>query len=59
MRTFRKDEPKVKVKDSKIVESLENLKKELIYRQDNSVVREILFKINSCLFSEYPHEWQK
>lgn len=48
--------PKVKQPDIKIVESLENLKKELERRQEfDLTAREILFKINSCLFSKYPH----
>ena len=36
----------------KIVESLINLRNEMIARGDS----EYAFKINSCLFSEYPHE---
>ena len=46
---------KTKQTDAKIVASLEALKAELLGREANSsTVREILFKINSCLFSEYP-----
>jgi hypothetical protein len=47
---------KTKVENSKIVESLENLKEELRLRTNDVTVREIFFKINSCLFSEYPHK---
>jgi hypothetical protein len=51
---------KVKQPDSKIVESLESLKEELASKQENCLVsREILFKINSCLFSEYPPSWRR
>lgn len=35
----------------KIVESLINLRNEMVTRGDS----EYAFKINSCLFSEYPH----
>ena len=46
---------KTKQADSKIVASLEALKTELLEREANSsTVREILFKINSCLYSQYP-----
>ncbi len=37
-----------------IVNSLENLKKEL-EKRDDVLAREIWFKINSCLYSHYPH----
>ena len=52
---------KTKQTDAKIVASLEALKAELITQYGDKVsvlenvsVLEILFKINSCLFSEYP-----
>ena len=52
---------KTKQPDAKIVASLEALKAELITQYGDKVsvlenvsVLEILFKINSCLFSEYP-----
>ena len=52
---------KNKQPDAKIVASLEALKAELITQYGDKVsvlenvsVLEILFKINSCLFSEYP-----
>ena len=52
---------KIKQPDAKIVASLEALKAELITQYGDKVsvlenvsVLEILFKINSCLFSEYP-----
>lgn len=52
--------PKVKQPDAKIVQSLEALKEELISRQESChVSREILFKINSCLFREYPPAWRQ
>ena len=35
----------------RMVESLENLKKEMLLRDDV----EYAFKINSCLYSKYPH----
>ena len=44
---------KIKQPDAKIVASLEALKAELLGRH-TAECREILFKINSCLFSEYP-----
>ena len=44
---------KIKQSDAKIVASLEALKAELLSR-NTAEGREILFKINSCLFSEYP-----
>lgn len=44
---------KTKQADAKIVASLEALKAELL-SDNNPHVRAILFKINSCLFSEYP-----
>ena len=48
--------PKVKRPDAEIVASLEKLKKELERREKSDpTAREILFKINSCLFSKYPH----
>ena len=37
-----------------IVESLINLREELMERTDTTS-REMVFKINSCLFSKYPH----
>lgn len=41
----------------KTQESLKNLRDELMARVDYSHdIREVVFKINSCLFSEYPHE---
>jgi hypothetical protein len=48
---------KIKQPDSQIVSSLENLKQELLSKQENNTfAREILFKINSCLYSTYPHK---
>lgn len=49
-------EPPMKQKqpNDKIVESLENLRDELAIHSDTRS-REIWFKINSCLYSEYPH----
>lgn len=48
---------KEQVSDDKVVASLKNLRAELLKRQSGCVVsREILFKINSCLFSQYPHQ---
>jgi len=41
-----------------IVESLINLREELSKNSDTRS-REIMFKINSCLFSEYPHKYSK
>ncbi len=41
-----------------IVDSLLNLKKELMNKTDLKS-REIFFKINSCLFSEYPHKFKR
>jgi hypothetical protein len=38
-----------------IVQSLENLKKELSMHSE-PICQEIWFKINSCLYSEYPHK---
>lgn len=46
---------KPKQPNEKIVASLENLKQELLLKKDNLYYRELLFKINSCLFSEYHH----
>jgi len=37
-----------------VAASLWRLKNELSLRTDDITVREIFFKINSCLFSEYP-----
>lgn len=37
-----------------IVESLLYLREELMQRTDTTS-REVVFKINSCLFSKYPH----
>ena len=45
---------KIKQPDAKIVASLEALKAELISQVGDVQVLEILYKINSCLFSEYP-----
>lgn len=45
---------KTKQPDAKIVASLEALKAELITQYGDVKVLEILYKINSCLFSEYP-----
>lgn len=43
-----------------IVESLINLKLELMQRERGcAVTREILFKINSCLYSQYPNYGKK
>ena len=47
---------KIKQPDAKIVASLEELRTELLERQfrsDDETV--LLMKINSCLFSQYPH----
>jgi len=44
----------------KIISSLEELKEELHARSGyDSTAREILMKINSCLFNEYPVSNQK
>jgi len=40
---------------NQIVKSLINLRTELSKNTDTRS-REIMFKINSCLFSEYPHK---
>lgn len=41
----------------KVAESLGNLREELLKRAEtDTTVREIVFKINSCLFKEYPHK---
>lgn len=41
--------------DTEVVASLLNLRDELITKQENCpVTRQILFKINSCLYSGYP-----
>ena len=45
---------KQKQPNAKIVESLENLKAEISEHVDTRS-REIWFKINSCLYSQYPH----
>ncbi len=47
---------KIKQPDAKIVASLEALKAELLKRDYDAdgTLREILFKINSCLFDQYP-----
>lgn len=50
---------KTKQSNAQIIESLENLKQELLLKQeDNHIIREILFKINSCIYSTYPHKYQ-
>lgn len=57
MSEFRGNERKVQPRES-IVESLENLKKELEKRDDAGrqvCPREIWFKINSCIYKKYPH----
>ena len=38
-----------------VADSVENLRDELIKRSDDATVREILFKLNSCLYKQYPH----
>ena len=38
-----------------VADSVENLRDELIKRSDDTTVREILFKLNSCLYKQYPH----
>ena len=46
----------------KVVESLKNLKAEIVRRTekyDDPTLREMFFKINSCLYSEYPHSFQR
>lgn len=50
---------KTKQPDAQIIKSLENLKEELLGRDSCLVCRELLFKINSCLFSEYPVNFSK
>ena len=48
--------PKQKQPDAQIVASLENLKKEILEKyMYNPDMRMVLFKINSCLYREYPH----
>ncbi len=49
---------KSKQSNAKIVESLENLKTELSVHSDTRS-REIWFKINSCLYAQYPHAAQR
>ncbi len=49
---------KSKQSNAKIVESLENLKTELSVHSDTRS-REIWFKINSCLYAQYPHSAQR
>lgn len=44
---------KIKQPDDKIVASLEALKAELI-RKGNVLDLEMIFKINSCLYDQYP-----
>lgn len=39
----------------KVVESLLRLRDELYKRPDDAIANEIFFKINSCLYGEYPH----
>ena len=48
--------PKIKQPDAKIVASLEELRTELLKRDydANGTLREMIFKINSCLFDQYP-----
>jgi hypothetical protein len=41
--------------DNKIVKSLLNLRDELYLRSNDASSAEIFFKINSCLYKEYPH----
>ncbi len=40
--------------DNKIVKSLLNLRNELYLRSKDPLSDEIFFKINSCLYKEYP-----
>jgi len=50
---------KVLTDPAKTQESLVNLRDELAAYcngVNQTVAREIMFKINSCLFSEYPHK---
>jgi len=51
---MKTNERKVLQPNDKIVESLLRLKGELWEKQDDQL-REVFFKINSCLYSEYPH----
>ena len=39
-----------------IADSVTNLRDELVRRQNDPTVREILFKLNSCLYKQYPHK---
>ena len=55
--SIRKSHTKPVQPAEKVVESLMNLREELL-GQDDLKSREIVFKINSCLFSEYPHAFQ-
>ena len=41
--------------DHKVVKSLLNLRNELYLRSKDASSNEIFFKINSCLYKEYPH----
>lgn len=41
--------------DHKVVRSLLNLRDELYLRSNDALSNEIFFKINSCLYKEYPH----
>ena len=52
---------KTQVPDTQVVKSLKNLKTELEGRNLSYDVtaRELLFKINSCLFSNYPSIYKK
>lgn len=38
-----------------VADSVENLRDEMAKRSDDATVREILFKLNSCLYKQYPH----
>jgi hypothetical protein len=40
---------------NKVVKSLLNLRDELYLRSNDASSDEIFFKINSCLYKEYPH----
>lgn len=42
---------------AKVINSLRNLREEL-ERRDQVSANEMIMKINSCLFSEYPHKSQ-
>jgi len=49
--------PKTLAPDKDIVKSLIALRDECYYKSDNATIREIFFKINSCLYDRYPANW--